>query len=92
MSDKANSFDERLRGLKQEAERRQRDFDRRQRESEESNARIDRNLAKLEELVDSLETGEMFFRVNKRTHRIRFEGETEESVTIVIEPKGENDS
>jgi hypothetical protein len=27
-------------------------------------------------------------RVNKRTHRIRFEGETEDSVEVVIEPKG----
>lgn len=26
-------------------------------------------------------------RVNKRTHRLRFESETEEEVTIVIEPK-----
>ena len=30
--------------------------------------------------------------VNKRTHRIRFENETEESVTIVIEPKAEEGS
>jgi hypothetical protein len=29
-------------------------------------------------------------RVNKRTHRIRFEHETEETVEIVIEPKGES--
>lgn len=29
------------------------------------------------------------FRVNKRTHRIRFEGETEDNVEIVIEPKDE---
>ena len=25
--------------------------------------------------------------VNKRTHRIRFEGETEDEVTVVIEPR-----
>jgi len=29
-------------------------------------------------------------RVNKRTHRVRFEGETESEVTIVIEKKGDN--
>jgi hypothetical protein len=28
-------------------------------------------------------------RVNKRTHRVRFERETEDSVEVVIEPKGE---
>lgn len=27
-------------------------------------------------------------RVNKRTHRIRFEHETEDSAEVVIEPKG----
>lgn len=32
------------------------------------------------------------FRVNKRTHRIRFEGETEDNVEIVIEPKDEKPS
>jgi len=32
------------------------------------------------------------FKVNKRTHRFRFEAETEDSVDVVIEPRGDVDA
>lgn len=55
-------------------------------------ARNKRLLAELKEVCDCLriEAGEPVgtrLRVNKRTHRIRFEGETEDEVVIVVEPK-----
>ncbi|HEX8071070.1 MAG TPA: hypothetical protein VF546_14030 [Pyrinomonadaceae bacterium] len=54
---------------------------------------MDETLKRLERLVEQMErdraTRTTRLRVNKRTHRIRFEGETEDSVEVVIEPKGE---
>lgn len=56
-------------------------------------AELDRKLAELKELVAQRErdtvTQTIRLRVNKRTQRIRFEHETEESVEVVIEPKEE---
>jgi hypothetical protein len=40
-----------------------------------------------ERLAKDLKNGTQRIRVDKRSHRIRFEDETEESVTIVIERK-----
>jgi hypothetical protein len=44
-----------------------------------------------ERLAQDLKIGTHRIKVDKRTHRIRFEGETEESVTIVIERKAGKD-
>jgi hypothetical protein len=48
-------------------------------------------IDRLKRLVDQMErdraTQTTRIRVNKRTHRIRFEDETEDSVEIVVEPK-----
>ena len=44
-----------------------------------------------ERLVKGIEIGTRRIRVDKRTHRIRFEGETEENVTIVVERKADED-
>jgi len=41
---------------------------------------------KLEDLKRLSESGERRLCVNKRTHRVRFEAETEDSVEIIIEP------
>lgn len=50
-----------------------------------------RKLKKLqdenEQRLKDMESGTRRIRVDKKTHRIRFEGETEEDVTIVIEKK-----
>jgi hypothetical protein len=43
--------------------------------------------AQSERLAKGLETDTQRIRLDKQTHRIRFEDETEESVTIVIERK-----
>ena len=55
---------------------------------------LDECLRKLRELqaeseqhLKDLQSGTRRMRVDKKTHRIRFEGETEEGVTIVIEKK-----
>ena len=55
---------------------------------------FDESLRKLKELqaeteqrLKDMKTGTQRIRVDKRTHRISFEGETEEGVTIVIEKK-----
>jgi hypothetical protein len=49
------------------------------------------HIATLKKLVEQMErdaaTQTTRLRVNKRTHRIRFEGETEDCVEIVVEPK-----
>ncbi len=60
-------------------------------DDEEPAAKSKRLLEELKVLVRSLSQPEAERRVvvNKRTHRIRFEDETEEQVTIVIEPKGD---
>lgn len=42
--------------------------------------------------VDAEEDGSRRIAVNKTTHRIRFEDETESQVTIVIEPKETNEA
>ncbi|PYS76536.1 MAG: hypothetical protein DMF67_17370 [Acidobacteria bacterium] len=53
----------------------------------------------LEELKRSVEqmerdsrTRTTRFKVNKRTHRVRFEGETEDSVEVVIEPRNKDEA
>jgi len=53
---------------------------------------LDKSLRKLKELqaeserrLKDLKSGTRRIHVDKKTHRIKFEGETEESVTIVIE-------
>jgi hypothetical protein len=43
--------------------------------------------AESEQRLKDIKTGTRRIRVDKKTHRIRFEGETEESVTVVIEKK-----
>ena len=55
---------------------------------------FDESLRKLRELqaetgqrLKDLENGTQRIRVSKKTHRVRFEGETEEGVTVVIEKK-----
>ena len=40
-----------------------------------------------ERIINGIESGTQRIWVDKRTQRIRFEGETEESVTLVIERK-----
>jgi hypothetical protein len=42
---------------------------------------------KLRQMQADARTRTTRLRVNKRTHRIRFERETEETVEVVIEPK-----
>jgi hypothetical protein len=53
----------------------------------------DEILKELQRQVEQMErdraTRTTRLRVNKRTHRIKFERETEEEVEVVIEPKGE---
>ena len=47
--------------------------------------------AQSERLAKDFNNGTQRIRLNKRSHRIRFEDETEESVTIVIERKAGKD-
>jgi hypothetical protein len=47
--------------------------------------------AKSEQLAKDLKSGTQRIRVDKLTHRIRFEGETEDNVTVVIERKAGED-
>ncbi len=53
-------------------------------------AKSKRLLEELKQVARSISQpdAERRITVNKRTHRIRFEDETEDQVTIVIEPKG----
>ena len=51
--------------------------------------KIEKLKADAEQRVKDLESGTRRIRVNKKTHRIRFEDETEEGVTIIIERKGD---
>jgi hypothetical protein len=48
--------------------------------------------ANSEQLAKDLKSGPQRIRVDKKTHRIRFVGETEESVTIVLERHDGHDS
>lgn len=50
-------------------------------------AELRESMRRLNETVDAALASERRIRVNKKTYRVRFEGETEEEVTIVIEPK-----
>ena len=58
---------------------------------EDPAAKNKRLLEELRQLAGSISQPDAERRVvvNKRTHRIRFEDETEDQVTIVIEPKGD---
>lgn len=49
--------------------------------------RIKKIKADAEQTLKDLQSGTRRIPVNKKTHRIRFEDETEESVTIIIESK-----
>ena len=49
--------------------------------------RIEKLKADAEQRAKDLESGTRRIRVNKKTHRIRFEDETEEGITIIIERK-----
>ena len=51
--------------------------------------RIEKLKADAEQRAKDLESGTHRIRVNKKTHRTRFEDETEEGVTIIIERKGD---
>jgi len=51
--------------------------------------RLQKIKADAEQRVKDFESGTRRIHVNKKTHRIRFEGETEKEVTIVIERKGD---
>jgi len=51
--------------------------------------KIEKLKADAEQRVKDSESGTHRIRVNKKTHRIRFEDETEEGVTIIIERKGD---
>jgi hypothetical protein len=44
-----------------------------------------------ERLIKGIESGTQRILLDKRTHRIRFEAESEESVTMVIEKKAGED-
>ena len=47
-----------------------------------------RGIKELEKMVKERDANSVKkFHVNKRTHRVRFEGETEGEVTVVIEPR-----
>ena len=49
--------------------------------------RLEKLKADAEQRSKHLESGTRRIRVNKKTHRIRFEDETEEGVTIIIDRK-----
>ena len=51
--------------------------------------RIEKLKADAEQRAKDLESGTRRIRVNKKTQRIRFEDETEEGVTIIIERQGD---
>jgi lipopolysaccharide export system protein LptA len=59
-------------------------------DDEDPAAKSKRLLEELKQVARSISQpdAERRITVNKRTHRIRFEDETEDQVTIVIEPKG----
>ena len=60
------------------------------RKYEELRARDKQLLRELQQAVGKIESpGLKKLTVNKRTCRIRFENESEDEVTIVIEPRGE---
>jgi hypothetical protein len=51
-----------------------------------------RRIKELEKVVKERDANSVRkFHVNKRTHRVRFEGETEDEVTVVIEPRPAGD-
>ena len=56
---------------------------------EEKSARelIEELQRSVEQMERDSRTRTTRFKVNKRTHRVRFEGETEDSVEVVIEPR-----
>ena len=56
------------------------------RELERLKAKSDKSIKRLQEAQEKRVTT---IKVNKRTQRIRFEGETEDQVTVIIEPKVE---
>ena len=62
------------------------DIDETLRKLEQLKARSDESIRRLQETQEKRTTT---IKVNKRTQRIRFEGETEDQVTVVIEPKVE---
>jgi len=51
--------------------------------------RLEKIKADAEQRAKDLESGTRRIRVNKKTHRIRFEDETEEGVTIIVERKND---
>lgn len=58
------------------------------RRHEELLARDKHLLRELQQLSEKIKTPDLNrLTVNKRTHRIRFENESEDEVTIVIEPR-----
>lgn len=64
------------------------------RESQDAGNKANEAIEKLKRTVDeAIKSGDQFRRltVNKRTHRIRFENETESEVTIVVEKKEDNE-
>jgi hypothetical protein len=56
-------------------------------EFDETLRRLRKLKAGCEQRLKDMESGTRRIRVDKRTHRTRFEDETEEGVTIVIEKK-----
>jgi len=60
-------------------------------EDEDPAAKSKRLLEELKQLASSISQpdAERRITIDKRTQRIRYEDETEDQVTIVIEPKGE---
>ena len=54
---------------------------------EEMNKALERLKAVADEFHKSLEETDRRILVNKQTHRIRFEGETEDEVTVIIEKR-----
>lgn len=81
-----SDLDDALRQLREAESESREKFERFRKESAERQAEIDRALARLKEMQDGRENSRTI-RVNKRTHRIRFENETENEVSIVIEKK-----
>ncbi len=68
------------------------DFDEALRRLEELRARSERRAQESRRRLADMERERRervtIIRVDKRTHRVRFEGETEDEVAIVVEPKG----
>ena len=59
--------------------------------AEDESKRLLKELQEAAAQIKSQRDGTLNVRhtINKRTHRIRFENETEDQVTIIIEPQGE---